>query len=292
MQPCAALIENYKTNNGYQIECLKIFFLVLQVTYFIQCGQMKSVRNTLKSLQHYVQALATRFDTENEQTVMITPNPLENFYWMHKDHLGILAFLLTVVHTVQTGCFDKAQKFLDKALVNLEKLRLKEQTLNNMPSLYSSNTYITNRFNIMLVENQIRCNLAMGNKTAALKQIGEAFQICEKDLKLFNSYLPQLHCLVGLYALATNLRDAAINQFNMSLKLTNDTELWLYCAMNLALCYLPNISVSASNKTQLLSIIENIVPEKIQTQSTSLNAFSNYFKALKFFINNNFQQAQ
>ena len=60
MQPCAALIENFQAGNAYQIESLKVFFLTLQVTYFLQCGQMKSVRNTLKSLQHYVQTLSNR----------------------------------------------------------------------------------------------------------------------------------------------------------------------------------------------------------------------------------------
>lgn len=60
MQPCASLIEGYQSTNVYQLESLKVFFLVLQVTYFLQCGQMKSVRNTLKSLQHYVQSLSNR----------------------------------------------------------------------------------------------------------------------------------------------------------------------------------------------------------------------------------------
>lgn len=292
MQPCAALIENYKATNGYQTEFLKIFFLVLQVTYFIQCGQMKSVRNTLKSLQHYVQALATRLDTENEQSLIVTQNPLENFYWMHKDHLGILAYLLTVIHTVQTGSFDKANKFIEKALFNVDKLRLKEQTMSSTCVLYSNTLFITNKFNLMLVENQVRCNIAVGNRSQAIKQIGDAFQLCEKDTRLLSLHSPQMHCLLGIYALSTNFKDSAIAQFNLALKSTHDTDLWMYCAMNLALCYLSNITTSTSSKSQMLSIIENVLPEKIQTQSTSLNAFSHYFKALKFFVNNNFQQAQ
>ena len=91
MQPCAALIENHQTTNLYQIETLKVFFLILQVTYFIQCGQMKSVRNTLKSLQHYVQSLSNR----NEED-LITNNQLDNFHWLEKDHLGILVYLVII----------------------------------------------------------------------------------------------------------------------------------------------------------------------------------------------------
>ena len=114
MQPCASLIETYNTSNVHQIELLKVFFLVLQVTYFLQCGQMKSVRNTLKSLQHYIQSLANKPEDQTDQMALMSKNPLENFYWLTKDHLGILVYLLTVIHSIQTGCFDKAQKFTDK----------------------------------------------------------------------------------------------------------------------------------------------------------------------------------
>lgn len=78
MQPCASLIESFTSATIYQTESLKIFFLVLQVTYFLQCGQMKSVKNTLKSLQHYVQSFVCRAETEVDQT---SKNPMESFQW-------------------------------------------------------------------------------------------------------------------------------------------------------------------------------------------------------------------
>lgn len=102
----------------------------------------------------------------------------------------------------------------------------------------------------------------------------------------------QLHCLLGIYALATSQRDAAIAQFNQALKVTQDTDLWTYCAMNVSLCYVANASTSASSKSQMMSIIENVMPEKVQTQSTSLIAFAHYFKAIKFYFANNLQLAQ
>ena len=84
-----------------------------------------------------------------------------------------------------------------------------------------------------------------------------------------------------------------VQQFNHSIKSTNDTDLWLYSAMNLALCYLASLGSNPSLKVQLLNIIENVVPEKIQTQNTALTAFSHYFKALKFFLETgNYQHAQ
>ena len=211
MQPCASLIENYKTPNGYQTELLKIFFLVLQVTYFIQCGQAKSVRNTLKSLQHYVTSLSARFDSPessiSEASAVVGGgggggggNPLESFHWLHKDHLGILAYLLTVIHTVQTGSYDKAQRLVEKTLVSVERLRLREAaalTASEPPSLarfmLTSTRFITNRLHIMLIENQARCSVALGHRALAIKQIADAFKLCEIDSRfllyiLFNFF--------------------------------------------------------------------------------------------------------
>jgi MAternally-affected-uncoordination protein len=157
MQPCASLIENYSTSNPNQIELLKVFFLVLQVTYFLQCGQMKSVRNTLKSLQHYIQSFSSSGNdsASDSLTSLVSKNPLENFYWMHKDHLCVLVYLLTVIHNVQTGCFDKAQKFTEKALLNLQKLKLKEQIVDSK-NTKNGCSFITNKLHYMLLENYIR----------------------------------------------------------------------------------------------------------------------------------------
>lgn len=298
MQPCAQMIENYQSNNIYQVETLKIFFLVLQVAYFLQCGQTKSVRGTLKNLQHYIQSLAARLENEtNEHSLILSQDKCEHFFWMHKDHLGILAFLLTITNNLQGGSFDKADKLIERGLLNIQKLKLKEQglspALRGSSSLFSGSGFITNKFQLLLIENQVRCHLTMGNKSRAIKYLYDAFQTCDKDPRLMGLFSPQLHCLVGLYSLAVNAKDSAIVQFNLALKTTKDTDMWLYSAMNLALCYLDSSACSnTTNKTQLLSILDNVINEKFQTQNTTLNAFSNYFKALKFYLNSQYQQSQ
>lgn len=298
MQPCASLIESFTTATTGQTESLKIFFLVLQVTYFLQCGQMKSVKNTLKSLQHYVQSFVCRPETENENK-----DPIEQFHWLHKDHMGILVYLLTVINAMQTGCFDKAQKFSEKALLNIQRLKLKEQEAaglsfkqlvpagkNSLSSYYSE--YVTSSLHFMFLENMIRVNICMGNRCTAVRHIGDAFQLCDKDSRLMNCYAPQLHCLVGLYALSMNLKEQALSHFSQSLKNTQDTDLWLYNAMNSAVCYLESMKQNPGHKSQLMNIIDNLLPEKANTKSTSLTAFSYFFRALNFFLNSNYQHAK
>lgn len=297
MEPCAQMIENYKTNNTYQIEILKIFFLVLQVAYFTQCGQAKSVKNYLKNLQHYIQSLASRLNDETqESSIIISQNPCENFFWLHKDHLGILTFLLAIVNYIQTGSFDKAEKLIDKSLNNIQILKSKESAQNSsssVTSVYNNSSFVTKKFHILILENQIRCQLAIGSKTKAIKSLTDIFQLCDKDQRLFGIYSAQLHCLLGLYSLSVNIKEVAINHFNLSLKMTSDKNLWFYSAMNLALCYLDgSVSSNTTNKTQLLSIIDNVVNDKFQSHNTALNAFVSYFKGLRFYLNSQYQQAQ
>ncbi len=137
-----------------------------------------------------------------------------SFKRLHKDHLGVLVYLLTVIHYLQTGCFEKAQHNSEKALLNIQRLKLKEYEVSNSPPSKASNCflsynseYVTNVFHTMIVENMVRCNISMGNRCTAIRQIGDLFQLCDKDVRLMNSYASQMHCLLGLYALSVNLKD-------------------------------------------------------------------------------------
>lgn len=128
--------------------------------------------------------------------------------------MGILVYLLTIIHYLQTGCFEKAQSNAEKAILNLERLKWKEQEAvtsapnKNTRLLTTYNTeYVTNSFHLMILENMIRTNVAMGNRCVAIRHIGEAFQLCDSEVRLMNSYSPQLHCLLGLYAFSMNFKE-------------------------------------------------------------------------------------
>lgn len=47
------------------------------------------------------------------------------FLWMPKEHLYVLVYLVTVMHSMQAGYMEKAQKYTDKALLQIEKLQSK-----------------------------------------------------------------------------------------------------------------------------------------------------------------------
>lgn len=77
--------------------------------------------------------------------------------WLPKEQLYVLVYLVTVSHSMSAGYMDKAQKFTETALEQIEKLRAQD----NKP--------ILSVFQITLLEHIIMCRLIMGNKTSAIK---------------------------------------------------------------------------------------------------------------------------
>lgn len=117
--------------------------------------QVKSVKPCLKQLQQCIQTISTLHDDE-----ILPTNPAALFHWLPKEHMCVLVYLVrrcywhtacerlwkysakahnvlcniaclflsekvTVMHSMQAGYLEKAQKYTDKALMQLEKLKSK-----------------------------------------------------------------------------------------------------------------------------------------------------------------------
>lgn len=52
-------------------------------------------------------------------------NSGDMFVWMSKEHLCVLVYVVTVMHSMQAGYMDKAQKYTEKAFLQIEKLKCK-----------------------------------------------------------------------------------------------------------------------------------------------------------------------
>lgn len=79
-------------------------------------------------------------------------------------------------------------------------------------------TPILSVFQLMLLENMVMCRLVTGNKSQALREMSQVCSICQRHPRLLNSHRPQLHMLIGLYAMSMNCMDAAEMQFTTSLR--------------------------------------------------------------------------
>jgi len=270
MTQAGRLIEAFN-GSGLHKEYLRVFFLVLQVCHYLMAGQMKSVKPVLKHLQQSIQTIAHNHSDDEP----IVTNPAEMFQWLPKEHMCILVYLVTVMHSMQAGYMDKAQKYTDKALMQIEKLKF----MDSNPLLSS--------FQLMLLEHIIMCRLIMGNKSVAIEEIFQACQVCQQQPKLFNTHGAQIHTLIGLYAMSMNCMEAAEAQFKTAVKMTETTDLIHFIKLNLAIVYL-----RTNHQVELLALIESINPETMNTGSHTLKAASYYVKGLQFFFQANYSDAK
>ena len=92
--------------------------MILLVCHSLNTGQVKSVKPTLKQLQQSIQNIAEACDTDPQAA-----NNPDLLVLLPKDQMCILVYLISVMHSVQAGYMDKAQKYTDKALSQIAKLR-------------------------------------------------------------------------------------------------------------------------------------------------------------------------
>ncbi|KAJ7423299.1 MAU2 chromatid cohesion factor like protein [Willisornis vidua] len=85
---CGQIVENWQ-GNPIQKESLRVFFLVLQVTHYLDAGQVKSVKPCLKQLQQCIQTISTLHDDE-----ILPSNPADLFHWLPKEHMCVLVYLV------------------------------------------------------------------------------------------------------------------------------------------------------------------------------------------------------
>ncbi|XP_044265191.1 MAU2 chromatid cohesion factor homolog [Tribolium madens] len=262
------LIETW-TGAAYQKEYLRVYFLVLQVCHCLMAGQVKSVKPCLKQLQQSIQTIMATDD------VFTGPSVGDMFLWMPKEHLYVLVYLVTVMHSMQAGYMEKAQKYTDKALMQIEKLKI----VDNKP--------ILSVFQLMLLEHIIMCRLVMGNKTQALQEISSAVALCRQNAKLLETHGPQLHTLLGLYSMSMNCMEAAEAQFMAALHTSRERELWTFANLNLAIVYLRGKRESDFN-----ALHERINPESLPSHSHSLRAAAYYVQGLQAFFQGRYNEAK
>ncbi|KAI4468593.1 hypothetical protein MML48_2g00000777 [Holotrichia oblita] len=259
------LIETW-TGGVYQKEYLKVYYLVLQVCHFLMAGQVKSVKPCLKQLQQSIQTIMATDDG---------PTNGDMFLWMPKEHLYVLVYLVTVMHSMQAGYMEKAQKYTDKALMQIEKLKI----VDNKP--------ILSVFQLMLLEHIIMCRLVMGNKTQALQEISAATALCRQHPRLLETHGPQLHTLLGLYSMSMNCMEAAEAQFTAALSTSHERELWSFANLNLAIVYL-----RGRREADFNALLDRINPENLPSHSHNLRAAAYYVQGLQAFFQGRYNEAK
>ncbi|XP_035027250.2 MAU2 chromatid cohesion factor homolog isoform X2 [Hippoglossus stenolepis] len=245
---CGTIVENWQ-GNPIQKESLRVFFLVLQVTHYLDAGQVKSVKPCLKQLQQCIQTISSLNDDE-----ILPTNPAALFHWLPKEHMCVLVYMVTVMHSMQAGYLEKAQKYTDKALMQLEKLKM----LDSSP--------ILSTFQVILLEHIIMCRLVTGHKATALQEISQ-----------------------GLYCISVNCMDNAEAQFTAALQMTTHQELWTFIVTNLASVYIRE----GNRHQELFTLLERINPDhNFPVGSHCLRAAAFYIRGLLSFFQGRYNEAK
>lgn len=267
------LVESWQ-GNVHLKEALKVFFLVLQVCHHLNAGQVKSVRPSLKLLQQSIQNItATSFHLDDEYMGL---NSNDSFLWMPKEHMCVLVYLVTVLHSMQSGYMEKAQKYTEKALMQIDKLRS------------VGNHQMLNTFQLILLEHIAMCRLVMGNRALAIKEIVQALNICYRDPKLKFRHKPLIHSLLGMYAMSLNITDCAENQLVLSLNLRGSSnEARILTSLNLAIVYLRN-----KREKELNDLLINLNPDNLHSNSQSLKAAAYYVFGLNSYFQARYNDAK
>jgi len=274
-------IENWIDNNRHQNEAisvqqkeyLQMYYLVLQVCYYLMVGQIKSVKTVLKQLQQCIQTItAPGWPADDE---LSNSAQHDQFVWMPKEHLCVLVYLITVMHSMQAGYMDKAQKYTDKAVVQIQKLKLHEES----PLL--------SVFHVLLIEHIIQCRLVVGNKGGAIQEIGNMCRLLDKNPVLLQTHRAQLHTLLGLYSMSMNCMEDAENQLNAALRTSTERELWTFANLNLAIVYL-----RSRREQDFLALLDRISPERLPSESHSLKAAAFYIQGLQAFFSAQYNESK
>ena len=171
-------------------------------------GQVKSVKTVLKQLQQSIQTITSADWPRDEEVFAASSHQADAFQWLSKDHLCILVYLVTVMHSMQAGYMDKAQKYTDKAVAQIDKLR---GNFDTSPILSS--------FHVLLLEHTVQCRLVTGNKGGSMEAVSKLCHLFEKSSpKLLLRHRAQLHTMLGLYAMSMNCMEEAENQLNAALR--------------------------------------------------------------------------
>lgn len=280
------LLEAWQGDSSRK-EALKVFFLVLQVCHHLNKGHNKSAKPCLKLLQESIQNLTNVSGPDAlamEETSFISPNMSENFMWMPKEHMCVLVYLISVLHSMQAGFLDKAHKYTEKALTQIDRLRT--QSVNPDTLLET--------FRILLLEHMSMCHLVMGSRASSIRQTVQAMQLCYRgNLKLKIRHRGIIRTLLGFYAMSMSMMEDAENHFSRVMN-DNDvgTELRVMAMLNLALCYLQDDARRHERRHDVEALLNRLNPEQLNSLSYCLKAAAYYVYGLKAFCDERFNDAK
>ncbi|XP_023939281.1 MAU2 chromatid cohesion factor homolog isoform X2 [Bicyclus anynana] len=287
------LVETW-AGSPHQKEYLKVFYFVLQVCHYLMAGQVKSVKPCLKQLQQSIQTIMAPTWPDDDAVCGGAGGAGESFVWLSRQQLYVLVYLVTVMHSAQAGYMDKAHKYTEKALAQIDKLTSSEEVVESAGSSAGGSgarggAALAWRLRMALLEHAALCRLVAGGKAHALHEIARAAHLLSSapNAHTAAAHTPQLHCLLGLYAMSMNCMDAAEAQFHTAIHMSQERDLWMFAKLNLAIVYL-----RGRRDNELAQLMEQVRPEALPAYAHGLRAASYYVLGLQAFFQARYNEAK
>uniref|UniRef100_A0A146M8F4 MAU2 chromatid cohesion factor homolog n=2 Tax=Lygus hesperus TaxID=30085 RepID=A0A146M8F4_LYGHE len=228
---------------------LEGFFLVLKVCHHLALGRVKTAEPFLKRLQkNILEVMCLSPDTMDRALKTGTA-----FSWMPKNHLRVLVYAVTVMHHMQGGCVNKALKYAEKTLVEISKQKTAKRS------------HFLDVLEVMCIEHMVMCEIVAGRNCRALNLISQVRLLCTNHSTLLELHSPQLHTLLGLYAMAVDCFADAELQFKTAMDLSVNEELKTFLNLNLAVLY-----ITENRKSGMNDLLMNINPANFPSCSQSM----------------------
>uniref|UniRef100_A0A8C9X507 MAU2 chromatid cohesion factor homolog n=1 Tax=Sander lucioperca TaxID=283035 RepID=A0A8C9X507_SANLU len=143
---CGTIVENWQGNPFHKESLVQL--------YKHPC---------LKQLQQCIQTISTLHDDE-----ILPVNPAALFHWLPKEHMCVLVYLVTGMHSMQAGYLEKAHNAGQQSILST--------------------------FQVLLLEHIIMCRLVTGHKATALQEVRH-LQSQGPYFVLFSSSVRRQHTL-------------------------------------------------------------------------------------------------
>ncbi|XP_077966233.1 MAU2 chromatid cohesion factor homolog [Styela clava] len=292
---CGQLIDGIKNATPMQVESHKVYFLTLQVAHLLSGGQVKSVKSSLKQLQQSIQEITALPSSSCSLVLQDNPGHLKEllevedmmkiltstdaFSWLPRDHMCILVYLVTVTYSLLAGYLDKAQKYTEKALTQIRKLKA------------SDSSSLLVQLELMFLEHMAQCHLIMCDKKIALQKITEGCRLCVTypNTPSITKHTMQMHTLLGMYCMSMNYLDDAEKHLQIALKKSVSNEQVVMNMLNLAMVYMHNFQLNngripQAKQQELMQILSQINPDSVALKSRNLKAASFFVKGMFSFF--------
>lgn len=239
------------------------------------------------------------------------------FVWMSKEHLCVLVYVVTVMHSMQAGYMDKAQKYTEKAFLQIEKL--KRQLPNLFIVIVQENNWFICFYSIWQPE---YFNLFPHSSTRTFDSVSIGHGSKRSSYSGSGNSSPIVRCRASSFAcrpfstvayfagpvcyehefygscrssiqrcpksrINEQIFPICLFQFFLLFQSTTDRELWTFANLNLAIVYLRMKREGDFNK-----LIENINPETLPSHSHSLRAAAFYVQGLQCFFQARYNEAK